>query len=88
MKCSSARWVIADLSQSRSCHDNIPMFKVIITTIGVLALGLILATGVAVHYSAQQATVRRDASGWNTYRNEEFGFEIKYPPEDFTIMAR
>jgi hypothetical protein len=69
------------------------MTKVIIAAVGILTLGLVVATGVAVHYFAQQPAVRppanspgkSDISGWNTYRNEEFGFAVKYPAEDFTV---
>ena len=64
--------------------------RILVIVIGILALAIV---GAGVFYavrftnfpskeSAKQAeTLKDETANWKTYRNEELGFEFRYPPE-------
>lgn len=50
------------------------------TILLALASLLILISGLYL-YSTKKIQSQNDTTDWKTYRNEEYGFEIKYPPD-------
>lgn len=64
-----------------------------------VVIGLVLLAGVAylvlwlkpeaktseVEVQNGSSTVMADVSGWKTYRNEKYEYEIKYPPDEFDV---
>ncbi|HLB32125.1 MAG: hypothetical protein A2128_01045 [Candidatus Liptonbacteria bacterium GWC1_60_9] len=65
--------------------------RILVIVVGILALAII---GAGIFYAARfagplsqesveqdEAATKDETANWKTYRNEEFGFEFRYPPE-------
>jgi hypothetical protein len=71
-------------------HDFKPEIKtfliVAIVAVGVSVGSILLLRATMPAPSPQPQTF--DTAGWQTYRNEEFGFEFQYPQHDFLVKKR